>query len=475
MHNSKLVALLSTFRPAELRRMEEYLSSPYLVKGQNLIPLYRALKAAAPDFAPEACDRFEVWERAHPGRPGSEQEIASEMNALLRQAEAFLGIEQYLQKDALCALHVLEAFERRPLEKNFRHQLKRIHRRLDAETTRNEQHYWRRYQAAGIEVRAMLNRQVRTYDANLQQMVDYLDDFYLISRLRLTCELVNRQSILSGSYDTRLAGGLMAYLRNYDHEKVPVMAAYFMVLRLLIGEAGPDSYQRLSELLIHHAHDFGDEDWRELFSYAQNYCIRQVRAGEPGYLAELLSLYRSALDMGALLEEGVLSAWKYKNIASVGLRLAEYAWVEEFIHRYKPKLPGDLRENAFAYNLADLHYHRREYDLALRKLLQVEFTDVFYSLDTRKMMLMIYFEQGETEAMLSLISSFRLFLRRNQLISESNRLAYTHFVSLVHAIYRASEAVTDLDKLRQQISDTQPIVEEAWLLEKASQGYMESR
>jgi hypothetical protein len=473
MHSSKLVALLRTFRPADLRRFDDFLASPYFNKSTNLIQLYHALKTAAPEFAPEHCDRFDVWERAHPGRPGTEQEIASEMNALLRQAEAFLGMEHYHTQHQLRDLHVLEAFERHALEKNFRHQLKRIRQNLDAETTRNEDHLLLRYLASGIEVRELANRQVRTYDANLQQMVDYLDDFYLISRLRFTCELINRQSILSGNYDTRLAGGLMTYLDNYDHEKLPVMAAYYMVLRLLIGRAGADSYQRLSQLLIHNAHALGQEDWRQLFAYAQNYCIRQVRAGEASYLNELLALYRSAVDSGNILENGVLTAGKYKNIASVGLRLAEYGWVEEFIHRYKSMIPEDLRESAFAYNLADLHYHRREYDLALRTLLRVEFTDVFYSLDTRKMILMIYFEQGATEAMLSLISSFRLFLRRNQLISENNRLAYTHFVNLVHAIYRSKGTEPDAEKLRRQILDTQPLVEEAWLLDKAATGYHE--
>ncbi|MFN8393921.1 MAG: hypothetical protein U0176_04535 [Bacteroidia bacterium] len=471
MHQSKLVTLLRTFRPAEMRRFEDFLSSPYFNKSGNLIAMFRAIRESAPEFSPEGCDRFAVWERAHPGRPGSEQEIATEMNALLRLAETFLGMEQYHQKEQLRDLHILEAMEKRPLEKHFRLQLKRIHQRLEMTPVRDEQHFWWRYQAAGTEVREMLNRQARTYDANLQEMVDDLDDFYLISRLRLTCELINRQFILSGHYDTGLTSDLLAHLSNYDHEKVPAMAAYYMVLRLLTGEAGEESFQGLSRLLVDNAAALGGEYWRELFSYAQNYSIRQVRAGEASYLGQLLRLYRAALDSGNIMEDGVLSAWKYKNIASVGLRLAEYDWVEGFINRYKPMLPEDLRENAYAYNLADLHYHRREYDQALRCLLRVEFTDVFYSLDTRKMMLMIYFEQGATEAMLSLISSFRTFLKRNQLISEHNRLAYTHFVNLVQAIYRTSESDGDVGKLRSQIAETQPLVEEAWLLEKAAKGY----
>jgi hypothetical protein len=471
MQNSKLVALLRTFETADLRRFDDYLASPYFNKNPNLLAFYRALRALAPDYQAASCDRYLIWEAAHPGRPGSDAEIASQMNALLKQLEAYLGMERYQQVTALRELHMLEAFERRHLEKNFKLQLKRINQGLAALPAKDDTHFLLHYQVAGVEVREMLHGQVRTYDTNLQQMVDYLDDFYLIARLRLTCELINRQSILSGSYDSRLAGELMAYLRNYDHEKVPMMAAYYLVLRLLTGEGTKDDFSRLSQLLIQNTAAFGEEYWRELFSYAQNFCIRQVKAGETDYLQDLLVLYRAALETGSLLEGGVLSAWKYKNIASVGLQLQEFAWVESFIHAYRDKLPDEFRDNAFAYNLADLLYHRGEYEQALKNLLKVEFTDVFYSLGTRKMMLMIYFEQGSTEAMLSLISSFRLFLRRNQLISESNRMAYSNFVNLVHAIYRATETGADPSKLRAQIEGTQPLVEEAWLLEKAAQGY----
>jgi hypothetical protein len=471
MQNSKLVALLRSFEPADLRRFDDYLTSPYFNRQENLISLYRTLRALAPAFPADQCNRFDVWEKAHPGRIGSDQEIASEMNALLKHLEAFLGMERYHHTTALKELHILESFEKRHLDKNFKLQLKRIHQRLAAETAQNEQHFLQRYQVVDVEVRSLMHHQGRAYDNNLQQLVDYLDDFYLIARLRLTCELINRQSILSGSYDTRLAGGLMAYLRNYDHEKVPTMAAYYLVLRLLVGESSTEDYPRLAYLLIHNTAAFEEVDWRELFSYAQNYCIRQVKTGEASFLHELLVLYRAALETGNLLEHGVLSAWKYKNIASVGLQLQEYEWVESFIHAYRSKLPEEFQETAFAYNLADLLYHRGEYEQALKKLLKVEFTDVFYSLGTRKMMLMIYFEQGATEAMLSLISSFRLFLRRNQLISESNRKAYTNFVNLVHAIYRIAETGHDTSKLIAQIQATQPLIDEAWLLEKAHLGY----
>ena len=205
----------------------------------------------------------------------------------------------------------------------------------------------------------------------------------------------------------------------------------------------------------------------------RNYCIRKVRAGESEFLKELFALYKLGLTTGNMFESNILSPWKYKNIASVGLRLEEFEWVREFIETYKTRLPIEFQENAYAYNLADLHYRTGAYDKALRGLLRVEFSDVFYSLDTRKMMLMIYFEQGEEEPMRSLIASFRLFLKRNTLISENNRKAYSNFVNLVQAIHKQASTQSDVGLILEKIDQTRPLIEEGWLMEMAKKGFQE--
>lgn len=473
MHKSKLVGLLKTFSSEDWKRFEEYLASPFFNKRESCLPLLQQIKKSAPEFEPEKCDRYQIWENAFPGNYANDAEIAAEMNVITQHAESFLGLQSYLDDSELKHLHVLDALETRKLGKNYNLQLKRLNKLLDEKEVRNDAHYLLRYQVSGVEVRESLQSKVRTYDANLQQTVEYLDNFYLVARLRITCELLNRQFILSGSYNAQMASELMAYLRNYDHDRIPVLAAYNIVLRLLTAEGGMEDYQKLANLISHESTAFDRSEWQDLFSYAQNFCIRKVRAGESSYLKELFSLYQLALNTGDMLENGEISPWKYKNIASVGLRLEEYEWVKHFIEDYKERLPLDFQENAYAYNLADLHYRTGAYDLALKKLLWVEFTDVFYSIDTRKMMLMIYFEQGETEAMRALIASFRVFLKRNKLISEGNRIAYSNFVNLVQEIFKRSGQKKQSEALLNLISTTQPLVEEEWLREMAQKGYQE--
>jgi len=153
-------------------------------------------------------------------------------------------------------------------------------------------------------------------------------------------------------------------------------------------------------------------------------------------------------------------------VVSVGLSLGKFEWVEQFVTDYEKRLPIGFRETAMAYNRANLHFHKRSYSEALKTLSQVEFSDVFYALGTRKMMVMIYFERNDEEALLSLLSSFRLFLKRNKLISEANRKAYRNFIQWVQMLNRRrGEDKEGIAKLVKEIKATQPLVEEKWLLQ----------
>jgi hypothetical protein len=105
-----------------------------------------------------------------------------------------------------------------------------------------------------------------------------------------------------------------------------------------------------------------------------------------------------------LLERGQISPWTFKNMVKLGLGLQQYDWVENFVRNYSEKLEANKRTDAYHFNLADLFYHRKNYDEALIHLNQVEFSDIHYQLGAKVMLLKIYFETDATEAFLSLVS-----------------------------------------------------------------------
>jgi hypothetical protein len=470
MQQSKVISLLRSLSPKEIRRFDDFVHAAYFGATADVQALWRVLAAQAPDFPDAAIDRFEVMALAFPDRPlPSDVEISRLLNALLQLAEQFLAIEDLRQSPADAESRVLRAYQRHGLDKHFQASLRRVHRLMEEMPFRDEEWLHLRFIVAGAEARDQVHNQARAQDQSLQHMASVLDDYYFSTRLRLTCELVNRQNILSAQPEAQGLRALVQQLLAASADSsAPAVRIYAQLLRLLSEGEDSSHFDALRALMVAHKRILSLDNLRELYSYAQNYCIRRIRLGDSTFLRALFDLYQLLIHDGALLENQELSPWKYKNIASVGLQLGEYAWVEDFVTRYRPFLPEAFRDNAYAYNMADLAYHRGDYATALRTLVQVEFTDVFYSLDTRKMLLKIYYLQGATEPLISLIQAFRVYLRRNKLISETNRNAYSNFVHLTNALWKA-QSTGEHAALLAQIDATQPLVEEAWLRKMAEE------
>lgn len=468
MKGSKLIAVLQTFPARDFRMLGEFIRSPYFNKRQELIGFYELLKDHLEKVSAGLMDKSRLWELLYPQKPFDEKYFGYLMSFLQKLVEAYLGQQYYREESQMMGLHVLHACIDRNLDKHYKHVLKQVSRGLSEGEMQSGQYHYSQHYLAEMAAVHFHKKNLRTFDQNLQEAVDHLDHFYLTQKLKLSCELINRKQILSAPYDIRLVDELMNYLDLYPYDEIPAVAIYRQVLLILSDSENVSHFQRLKELMGKYRTHFPRIEFREISFYAQNYCIRKIKEGNSDFQKELFEIYRSSLETGILYDEkGWLSPWDYKNIVTLALRLGEFEWTAEFIPSHIEQLEPEFRETSLAYNLANLHYHNDHFDQALRSLFQVEFTDIFYSLDTRRMMLKIYFERGDTEALLSLIASFKIFLKRNKLISEGNRLAYLNFVDLAGRIYRTREkSPENLATIRTEIGRTKPLMEETWLLHK---------
>lgn len=67
----------------------------------------------------------------------------------------------------------------------------------------------------------------------------------------------------------------------------------------------------------------------------------------------------------------------------------------------------------------------------------------------------------EEEALLSLISSFTIFLKRNKQLSNDLKYTYLNFCQILYQIIR--RAPTQINKLKDKISTTTLLTDRAWL------------
>ena len=236
--------------------------------------------------------------------------------------------------------------------------------------------------------------------------------------------------------------------------------------KALNEETPTKNFAELTNLLQEQAHFFPIEEIRDLYLLAINYCIKKLNQGEQDFIRQAFDLYRSALESNILFENEILSPFTYNNILVLGLNLKEFEWTEKFLYDYKIRLPEKEQENTFQYNLAIFYFRKPDYDKALELLQQVTFKEVLYNLDARRMLLRIYYERQEWDALESLFDSFRTYLYRKQNIGYHK----DNFLNLVKIVKKMiSNNLSDKAfkaKLRKEVEQTKALAERGWLLEQ---------
>jgi hypothetical protein len=170
------------------------------------------------------------------------------------------------------------------------------------------------------------------------------------------------------------------------------------------------------------------------------------------------------LDAGILFREGRLTQWDFKNLVSLGLRLEEFDWIKNFMEQYSDRLAPEHRENVRSFNQANLEFHLGNFDRTLSLLQEVEFTDVYYHLDSKALLLKTYYQTGEWDSLQSLIEAFKVYLKRNRAISEYQRTVYGNLVRFTATLLRYKRGKNvNLQDLAQEIEACREIANIAWL------------
>ena len=412
-------------------------------------------------------ERDNVWRRYAGDRPFDGKELNYVANFVLQHAENYIAHEYFQQDSTSKYNRILPHCLEHGLEKHYRSVYQRAQKALVAEPYRDANWHLKAWHLADIEMTRFYSSRSRRVDTSINTVVEHLDTFYFDKKLELSSEILNLNQILSENFDTSFIPELMGLVENRNSSE-SIVEIRWLIVKILSDPDDIPSFHKLRELLPLARRIYPPEGVTGIFSYAQNFCIRRIKSGDSSFEKVLFRIYRESIESKVMFEAGFLSPWDFKNVCSIALKLGEFQWVEAFIDEHQHRIPEEFRDTAIAYNSANLYFHQEDYAKALRALTTVEFSDVFYALDTRRITLMIYFNRKETDALFSLISSFRTFLNRNDIISESNRHAYRNFINWAARIYRLSpwELKEQRAALSSELSAVSLIVQREWLMAK---------
>ncbi|MFK7921697.1 MAG: hypothetical protein AB8H47_07050 [Bacteroidia bacterium] len=464
MHNNKAFQLLRTFNTWELRSLDDFLRSPFFNKQESVIRLWEHLWPLCPALEDESLERKQLFEVIWPRESFQERRLRYLLTDFSRLIERFWAYKDWADDSARYDETLLWAYQKRALPKYQAQTRQRYERRLASDLRLSAELLQHRFQLAEFDLLTQKDQFSRP--RSVQEVLESLDEMYLLRHLRYACEGVNRSRIFAESPQTPLTPLLLEALASRNSQN-SLIEAYRLSYLMLTDTEHEAAYFALKAVL------WTDPVWDTLdldalHSLALNYCIGRLNAGIESFRLESFEMYRQSLEKGVLLDKaGYLEDNHYKNLVALGARLKEYQWTESFIESYRERLYPSAAENAYRYNLAYLQMAQQQYSQVLRLLAQVEFTNVFYQLGAKTILARVYYETEEYESLLMLLKNFGAYLRREKSLSSQQRVLYLNFARVLKLMtrYQSGESVLR-SKIESTLAQYHEIAAKQWILEK---------
>jgi len=247
--------------------------------------------------------------------------------------------------------------------------------------------------------------------------------------------------------------------------KIPAVKVYVLMFDLMSGKGDDKSYNELRDISKSFINNFPEEEQREIADVLLSYKIKDINKGDKSALQEVLELYDWCIGEEIILINGMLSPTTFRNYVVVGLRLGNFDRVEEFIKSKSLLLESSERQNAVNFNLSRLSLYKKNFNETLDYLSKVNYSDVWYSVNSRNNLLAAYYELREYDALEYQMESFASYLRREKSLDENKRTLYMNFIVYLRKLYKTRDKET-LVNIKNELNSVKLVNNKAWLLEK---------
>lgn len=191
-----------------------------------------------------------------------------------------------------------------------------------------------------------------------------------------------------------------------------------------------------------------------------------MNTGNKQFIREAFELFKNGFENGFLIENNSISKATFLNVVIIGTLLKEFIWVENFIYEYEKYLDIRFRKNTFNYSLGQFFYEKGDYNSSMQHLIECEYDDISLYLNSKNILIKIYYEEQSFDALESLLSSFTTYLQRKKVMgyhkaTYSNIIKLTKKLLKVNPFDKAAKA-----KLQTEIENTNPLTpsNRKWLL-----------
>jgi hypothetical protein len=225
-----------------------------------------------------------------------------------------------------------------------------------------------------------------------------------------------------------------------------------------------------------HAKKIDVEEKREILWLLVEYCLQNANDGKINY-------YYHTFDILKIIDENnlLLNLYKnvdisaYKNYITIALKVNNIKEAEIFLEKYKNNLPIEVKEETYNFNKALILFEKKNYTEVLDLLLYCKFTDVFYKLNQRRLLIKTYYELLSIDSsyyniITDGIVAFKKYLLVAKNLPEKYINLNKNFLKFTDKLLSNNKLTkSGKQKLLEDLNNTETVSERNWLEQKIYQ------
>ncbi len=468
MQKSRLLELFKTLDKTEVKKLRKWVRSPFFNQREDVVLLFDYLDKNRPFEKPEKLSREYVFSKIFPKETYDEKKIGYAQSFLMTEIKKFITYQEFSADEMRPQIYMTRNLRKRGLNRHFESEWKAANELLEKQPLRNADFHFYNFQLQN-EQHEYANSLSRKEPKGLQEASDELTNYFVAQKLKLGCDQLNAQNLINAKYQQEFLKKVLTHVTEKDISDSPAIQIYYQVYKTITEKDKTEPYFKLKHLLFQFHSFFTKTELKDLYVFAINYCIKKHNAEISEFKTELFELYKTGLELDVFINNGILSRFTYKNVVAAGINLKQFQWVENFIHENKNKLDLKWREDFFNICLAIMYYQIPDYKKAMALLQKAEFDDLFIRITARKMLLKIYYELKELDALESFLDSFHRYLTRHNKDLGYHQPLYVNFIKFI----RKMLSIPSYDKLarlnlKKEVEQTNDVTEKHWLIAQLS-------
>ncbi|MBE2217512.1 MAG: hypothetical protein IAE90_04865 [Ignavibacteria bacterium] len=479
MEKTYLVEILSKLSSRQMKELGDFVNSPFFNKNESTVKLYGYLFSQHPQLKPELIDKQFVYKKLFGANEYNDGLMRNMIFRLTELTEQYLAYSDMKQDEGSHRSHLIQSLLDLGIERGAQRMINTAEKEISRRKIKSSRYFYDKYRLD--EFRHIIYSRnfnaVTIKDKPDERMMDASNNFTSYSLLVLFKRfryLLNKGFTVNSDFELNLLPYLIKFIEGEgkEHLEVKELSLLYREILLLLDSSREDLLFELKDELQDNKLPIEDGERREGLTVLINICIEKAYAGRNEFYKYLFDMnkYLISKDLYRRVEGGYFETESFANAVTLGLTEGDLKWTKEFIENNFKKLAPDQQENIYNISYAKFYLRADDFSEAQNYIRKVSLTGLYFKINARLISIMIQYELGNIEEAMTEIENYRKYVQNDKLLNSSHKRILSNFIKFMLQICKARfNPKTNLQKLKDDISECDQVASRRWLKEKAEE------